>query len=277
MNVHQAILNVGGQSIELAKEVAKDYIRLSADAIISNISCVHEATISLESDRGTFIVRDLVERELLRIDPFHRFTNEFYTRITKSELDVLEIGSRQREKTATSFEFAGNVKSYLGLDIIAGPNVDIVGDAHQLASLVGDRSFDLVYSQWVFEHLALPWIVVSEINKVLRLGGEVVTLTNQSIGLHDLPWDFWRYSESAWRSLFNVDTGFELLETGLGEPVKITPNRYHFGFREHEGGTGFQASFARARKVCDRAPHWNVDPTTVLSSLSRPYPKELTD
>jgi SAM-dependent methyltransferase len=218
-----------------------------------------------------------VTRELNQIDPFNRFIDEFCHRLAESDLDVLELGSRRREKTVASVPFEGKSKSYLGIDIVAGPNVDIVGDVHQLSTLVGDRTFDLVYSQWVFEHLAMPWVVVSELNKVLRLGGEVVVLTNHSIGLHDLPWDFWRYSESAWRSLFNVDTGFELLEAGLGEPVKITPYRYHFGFREHEGGTGFQASFARARKVADRAPRWEVDPATIFSSLSRPYPKELAD
>jgi SAM-dependent methyltransferase len=254
-----------------------DHVVLAVDALIPNIQHVAGATVTVDAESGRFSFAHLVERQLKDTDPLHAFTDVVWNTFGNALIDVLEIGSRRRAATAQALDFRSSARTYLGLDIVDAPNVDVVGDAHELARLIPDRQFDLIYSQYVFEHLAMPWVVVSEINNVMRPGADVVILTNQSIGLHDLPWDFWRFGESAWKSLFNADTGFELLSAGLGEPVKITPMRYHDGFRDHEGGVGFQASFAWARKVADLAPVWPVDARRIANQLSRLYPKEITD
>ena len=89
---------------------------------------------------------------------------------------------------------------YVGTDIVAASNVHVVGDAHRLGSMFPKDEFDAVYAAYVFEHLLMPWKVVLELKQ---------------------PWDFWRFSNSAWQALFNADTGFRIVDTALGEPSSI--------------------------------------------------------
>jgi SAM-dependent methyltransferase len=133
---------------------------------------------------------------------------------------VLEIGSRARSGITRRQMFRNCL--YVGLDVLEGPNVDIVGDAHELSSLVSDR-FDFVYSVSVFEHLLMPWKVVSELSKVMAPGGLVYIQTHQMWPIHDAPWDFWRFSKDSWPALFNAATGFEILGAAYFDPMHLTP------------------------------------------------------
>lgn len=275
--VRSAHLKIDGAMIDLSPSYSRDHVMLEGFGLIKGIQGVEDAKIHVSTAAGEFSCGDLVTKDLHRIDPFSRTLGEFVTHVNSSRLDVLEIGSRRRIATAYDPGFRDKARSYTGIDILDGPNVDIVCDAHRLSHHVEPSSFDIVYSQYVFEHLAMPWVAATEINRVLRIDGECFIATNQSIGLHDLPWDFWRFSESAWHALFNEDTGFELLTSGLGEPVHITPRRYHPGFRDHEGGVGYQASFAWARKIRDIHPNWPVSSERIFAKLSRAYPREITD
>jgi len=135
---------------------------------------------------------------------------------------VLEIGSRARSGI-TRRELVPKQLQYVGLDVCAGPNVDLVADAHRLADAVPAEHFDAVFALSVFEHLAMPWKVAIEINKVLRRGGLVFVQTPQTWPLHDEPFDFWRYSTDTWPCLFNPSTGFEIVRVADGEPARIVP------------------------------------------------------
>ena len=99
---------------------------------------------------------------------------------------------------------------YWGIDVVAGENVDQVCDAHEMSAVLGRNRFDAICSHVVFEHLAMPWKVAVEMNRVLRTGGIAYVSSVQTCGLHDIPWDFFRFSSSAYRSLFNRATGFEV-------------------------------------------------------------------
>jgi hypothetical protein len=275
--VLSATLVLDDAQIALSATYKRNQVVLEGCGLIDNISQVEAAEVDLQTAVGSIACGNLVTKDLHWVDPFNRALDSFLQHVGTGQFDILEVGSRRRLATVFDPGFRESAKSYVGIDILDGPNVDIVCDAHRLSEHVGTSCFDIVYSQYVFEHLAMPWVAVAEINKALRLHGECFIATNQSIGLHDLPWDFWRFSESAWHALFNVDTGFELLTCGLGEPVHITPRRYHAGFREHEGGVGYQASFAWARKIRDASPAWPVDPDRIFAGLSRAYPREITD
>lgn len=99
-----------------------------------------------------------------------------------------------------------------------------MGDAHELSSLVGRESFDAAFCVSVFEHLAMPWRVAVELNKVLRPGGVVFVATHPTWPPHQRPWDFWRFGAEAFRVLFNVRTGFELLACEEGLPCTVVPH-----------------------------------------------------
>lgn len=134
----------------------------------------------------------------------------------------LEIGGRG-ETSSTVRSRMPEGWEYYSFDIHPGDNVDIVGDVHLLSTLVELDSFDVVYSSSVFEHISHPWLAVIECNKVLKLGGIMFTATHNCWPSHAEPWDFWRFTDSSWESLFNEVTGFNIDCKSVYEEVKIVP------------------------------------------------------
>lgn len=180
-----------------------------------------------------FVVRDLYFRCLARFafpfesrrmassgrDPLQEFISDM-ARMPAPE--VLEVGSRAVSDVSSRDRFPAHV-IHTGVDIHPGPNVDVVGDAHELGALFPAERFDGVFSLSVFEHLLMPWVVVLEINKVLRKGGMVMVATHPTWPPHELPWDFWRFQENAFWALFNRATGFEIVSTVVSTPARIFP------------------------------------------------------
>lgn len=83
--------------------------------------------------------------------------------------NVLEIGSRSVCSDSLWKSHFPRCR-YTGFDVLQGKNVNVVGDAHRLSDYFEPRSFDLVISFAVLEHLAMPWVVAEEISKVLKVG-----------------------------------------------------------------------------------------------------------
>ncbi len=169
---------------------------------------------------------------------------------------LLDIGARARSGNVHRHLFPN--KNYIGVDIVDGENVDIVCDAHDLASAVPHGSVDAVFSASTFEHLLMPWKVAIELNKVMRIGGIGYISTHQTLGMHDMPCDFWRFSDAAWRGLFNVYTGFEVLESYLGIPMHIIPFDMAAKWIGHEAAVGFALSSVAFRKIGSTALAWDV-------------------
>jgi hypothetical protein len=158
---------------------ADDHTVATCDAIISGIEHAHEAKVVLKQGPSpSETIENIVDRQLRSHDRFNRATNELFDELTQNagNLDILEIGSRRREATRSELILRGRAKSYVGTDIVAGPNVDIVADAHRLSEAIPGRQINVIYTQYVFEHLAVPWVVVGEMNKLLRIGGRAIIL-----------------------------------------------------------------------------------------------------
>jgi SAM-dependent methyltransferase len=137
----------------------------------------------------------------------------------KPGMRILEVGSREVTSTSTARD-AFSEAEYIGFDYYTGNNVDVVGDAHKLSTyFAADEKFDLVFSSACFEHFAMPWIVATEIAKVLKVGGVVFVETHFSFGSHERPWHFFQFSDMALRVLFSEALGFECLEAGLSNPI----------------------------------------------------------
>lgn len=131
---------------------------------------------------------------------------------------VLEVGSR----VVTGAKFRNRFKNaeYVGFDIYAGENVDVVGDAHKLSSYFDPGTkFDLIFSTAVFEHLAMPWIVAEEIVKMLNVGGVVFVETHYSYSAHERPWHFFQFSDMALKVLFSEEMGIKTIEAGVSNPI----------------------------------------------------------
>lgn len=81
----------------------------------------------------------------------------------------LEIGFRARSGIIRR-QHIPETWHYIGADVLPGPNVDIVVDAHKLSSSIPRRSINGVMSLSVFEHLAMPWKAAIELNRVMVKG-----------------------------------------------------------------------------------------------------------
>jgi SAM-dependent methyltransferase len=136
----------------------------------------------------------------------------------KPGLRILEVGSREVTGTSMDRENLGKAK-YVGFDFYPGKNVDVVGDAHKLSSYFREEKFDIIYSSACFEHFAMPWIVATEIAKLLKVGGIVIIETHFSWTAHERPWNFFQFSDMALKTLFSPALGFECLDVGLSTPM----------------------------------------------------------
>lgn len=179
----------------------------------------------------------------------HARADEFFARCrTAPGARVLELGSRARSGYVRKQLF-GETSIYTGVDVLPGENVDVVADAHFLSQAVSGP-FDFVYSASVFEHLLMPWQVVAEINKVMAPGALILTQAPQTWPLHDEPWDFFRFSALAWKSLFNELSGFEIDYCGNSDEAVCLP-RYNCSnpLLHLSDQRCFLGSFCIARKV----------------------------
>lgn len=90
---------------------------------------------------------------------------------------------------------------YVGLDMEAGPNVDVVPEDIYCWDCLEDESFDYIISGQAFEHIEFPWITIKEMHKKLKPGG-IVCLTAPNGGPeHKYPYDCYRYFEDGFRAL----------------------------------------------------------------------------
>ena len=131
---------------------------------------------------------------------------------------VLELGSRN--VTGANLRNRFSAAEYIGFDLYSGENVDVVGDAHHLSSYFeGTEKFDLIFSSAVLEHLHMPWVAAQEIQKLLKVGGYVFVESHFSFSSHERPWNFFQFSDMGLRALFNDALGFDLIESGMSNPI----------------------------------------------------------
>lgn len=93
--------------------------------------------------------------------------------------------------------FAGAV----GIDMLAGPGVDLVWNLEETPPLGWDR-FDHIECRSVLEHSPRPWLLAANLERMLVPGGTLDLSVPFVWGLHAYPSDYWRFSVEAVRSLF---------------------------------------------------------------------------
>lgn len=132
---------------------------------------------------------------------------------------ILEIGSREVTGESNSRKEFSKAE-YVGFDFYPGKNVDIVGDAHKLSTYFkDDEQFDIIYSSACFEHFAMPWVVATEIAKLLKVGGIIFVETHFSFIAHERPWNFFQFSDMGLKTLFSPALGFECMDVGMSNPI----------------------------------------------------------
>jgi hypothetical protein len=182
--------------------------------------------------------------------------------------NVLEVGSRARSGITRNDRLPAGAR-YTGCDIRAGENVDVVCDAHALSAALPRGHFRAVMAFSVIEHLLMPWKFVLELNTVMAKGGIGLFTTHQCWPIHDAPWDYWRFSDQAWKGLLNEATGFAVLGAAMGEPAYIVAADTHFATDFPHEPSGYLASNVLFQKIGETALRWEVDPAALVSA---PYP-----
>jgi len=178
--------------------------------------------------------------------------NEFIGLVNEKHLRILEIGSRVVSPgSASKRTFFPGAASYTGFDYYPDANTDVVGDAHRLSEHFGTRQFDAVFSVSVLEHLAMPWVVAREINKILAVGGVTFHATVFAWPLHDSPWDFWRCSDEGLKVLFSRPVGFETVKAGLFHPARLHPDTLVEGQETLAMIAGYCGAAILAKKVAE--------------------------
>ena len=106
----------------------------------------------------------------------------------------------------------------VSFDARPGPEVDIVGDAHNLP--FPDGKFDNILCTEVLEHLHSPEVAISEMKRVLKTGGKLILTTRFVFPLHDVPEDYYRYTKYGLEYLFRDWQIVELREElSTGETI----------------------------------------------------------
>jgi len=203
---------------------------------------------------------------------------EFVTYAASTTGTVLELGARSVAPGRRPFRnLFGRAAKYIGVDLYEDANVDVVGDAHYLSNYVEKGSVDFIFSLSVIEHLQCPWLVIAELNRVLRLGGEVFVNVPHSWPIHEAPNDFWRFSDEGLKVLFGPNLGFEVVKSGLEDEVYIYPDNRGGPLAMLPLQPGYCRAFIHARKVSELAADtvkWPLEQTSSAELADR-YPKPL--
>ena len=141
----------------------------------------------------------------------------------ETELDILDIGSQDVNGTFKPFFYSPKWR-YTGLDIVAGPNVDIVVAPYDYTL---DKKFDVVISGSTMEHVEdlKEWAL-----QVMR------TLKNNTLIFfsapldhpvtHRHPKDCWRVYEDGMKWIMKDIMGLEILELYVHDGTTFGIGKY---------------------------------------------------
>jgi SAM-dependent methyltransferase len=130
--------------------------------------------------------------------------NQFLHGVTRAVIEtfdlpgpVLEIGSQQvpgQEEIGNLRPLFGD-RTFVGLDVQAGPGVDLVADVEALPQ--ADASVGTVLALNTLEHVPRFWRGLEEMYRVLRPDGVLIASCPFYFHLHSFPRDYWRFSPEA--------------------------------------------------------------------------------
>lgn len=103
---------------------------------------------------------------------------------------------------------------YLGVDIAAGPNVDIVCGEYEFSHL--NMNADLVISGQCLEHTRHPWKWIHDTRILLKDKAPLILIAPAMWPQHRYPVDCWRILPDGMQALMEW-AGLEVLETGLSK------------------------------------------------------------
>jgi SAM-dependent methyltransferase len=148
----------------------------------------------------------------------HEAVTDFVGRHADTNGRVLEIGSRNINGSVR-YLFT-DAATYVGVDPVDGPDVDIVGDGATIEVLFD--SFDVVVCTEVLEHVddTIAAAIIANAHRHLVPGGRfVMTCAGPGRGAHSAiderpirPWEFYRNVDDVTLAVWLANVGFQRWE-----------------------------------------------------------------
>lgn len=120
------------------------------------------------------------------------FLSNFATKLKSDRVRILDVGSYD-VNGSYKYMFDASKYDYVGMDIAAGPNVDIVFENPYNWTEIETDSFDIVISGQTFEHTEFFWVTIAEMARVLKKGGLLCIIAPHGLPQHRHPVDCYRF------------------------------------------------------------------------------------
>lgn len=134
------------------------------------------------------------------IEKMTQFRDRYLSARAGESLRILDLGSQDVNGSYRPL-FSESSWQYVGLDMAAGNNVDVVLRTPYVWREVASESADVVISGQAFEHIQYFWITMLEVARVLKPGGICCILAPSSGPEHRYPMDCWRFYPDGMKSL----------------------------------------------------------------------------
>ncbi len=165
------------------------------------------------------------------------FVDKLYERGPKGR-KVLDLGCG-RGKSVDLFRRWDPDVEWHGADVALSPGVDARMRSGQRFHIFDgmtlpfeDKSFDIVFSEQVFEHVRYPETLMAELCRVLVVGGAFIGSVSYLEPYHSL--SYWNYTPFGWHTLL-ADSGMKVVELRPGIDSLALIRRQYLGIpREAE-------------------------------------------
>lgn len=143
-------------------------------------------------------------------DKMSDFRRKYLDDRRHEQLTILDLGSQDINGSYRPL-FAEPAWQYIGVDMAAGKNVDVVlRDPYDWQEIAANSSHVLVSGQ-TFEHTEFFWITMRQIARVLKPSGICCIIAPSSGPEHQYPVDCWRVYPDGLRAMARY-AGLEAIE-----------------------------------------------------------------
>ncbi len=143
-------------------------------------------------------------------DKMAAFRRDYLTGREHEALTILDLGSQDINGSYRPL-FSESQWRYVGVDMAAGKNVDIIlRDPYEWHEITPD-SADVVISGQTFEHTEFFWLTMQQIARALKPRGVCCILAPSSGPEHRYPVDCWRVYPDGFRAVARY-AGLETIE-----------------------------------------------------------------
>jgi len=177
----------------------------------------------MKSLGSLLLPRKLHERLQVERWYVHEFIRREAIPLMTPGMRVLDAGSGKLPEQFLREEILATGATLHTCDLNFGPGVDFEADVSDLP--FEDGAYDIVLNTQVLEHVKDPGKVCRDLARVLKPGGLLFLTTPQSSPLHNLPWNFFNFT--------NLGLGLLMDAAGL-EVEKVRAQGGHFALLAFE-------------------------------------------